>query len=67
MIIACQCFTCQDIPALGLKNPTLTKMIVCFYCGNKRCPRATHHDNACTNSNAVDQPGSRYSDDFTKT
>lgn len=30
----------------------LDRMILCPDCGNKRCPKATHHDNACTNSNA---------------
>lgn len=35
-------------------------MIVCPECGNKRCPRATHHDNACTGSNEPGQEGSRY-------
>lgn len=34
--------------------------IVCPECGNKRCPKATHHDNECTNSNEDNQPGSRY-------
>lgn len=27
-------------------------------CGNKRCPRSTHHDNPCTGSNETGQPGS---------
>lgn len=35
-------------------------MIVCDVCGNKRCPHATDHANACTNSNASGQKGSRY-------
>lgn len=34
--------------------------IACESCGNKRCPKATHHDNACTGSNAYGQPGSSY-------
>lgn len=29
-------------------------------CGNKRCPCAAHHDNACTGSNATGQTGSLY-------
>jgi hypothetical protein len=37
-------------------------MILCPECGNKRCPRANHHDYACTGSNATEQPGSAYSD-----
>jgi hypothetical protein len=37
-----------------------SRMIVCPECGNKRCPKATHHDNACTGSNDPGQPGSNY-------
>lgn len=41
--------------------PTLaTMMVLCPICGNKRCPRATHHKNACTGSNEPGQPGSVY-------
>ena len=36
------------------------RMIVCSFCGNKRCPHATHHDNVCTNSNAPGQKGSSW-------
>jgi hypothetical protein len=36
------------------------RFIVCPDCGNKRCPRATHHDHACTGSNEPGQPGSAY-------
>lgn len=49
---SCRCWTC-DVAGR-------TRMILCPTCGNKRCPHATHHDNACTNSNATGQPGSRY-------
>lgn len=35
-------------------------MIVCPECGNKRCPKASHHANACTHSNEPGQPGSVY-------
>lgn len=38
----------------------LTQMVLCSKCGNKRCPHATDHRNACTNSNAPRQPGSVY-------
>ncbi|MCD2164333.1 hypothetical protein [Comamonas koreensis] len=50
----CWCETCRP--------NTLSDMrfIVCSDCGNKRCPKATHHDNACTNSNAPGQPGSSW-------
>lgn len=37
-----------------------SRMIVCPSCGNKRCPKATHHDNPCTNSNEPNQEGSSY-------
>jgi hypothetical protein len=40
-----------------MTNPAITRMIVCAECGNKRCPKATYHDNKCTNSNATNQPG----------
>jgi DNA-directed RNA polymerase subunit RPC12/RpoP len=59
---ACWCFSCIDAPEMGLNNPTWTRMIVCPDCGNKRCPRATHHDHACTNSNEPGQHGSIYGD-----
>ncbi len=35
-------------------------MVVCVKCGNKRCPHATSHENACTDSNKPGQPGSDY-------
>ena len=36
------------------------RMIVCPTCGNKRCPKASDHDLACTGSNEPGQPGSVY-------
>ena len=36
------------------------RMILCPECGNKRCPRATFHENTCTNSNDPGQLGSVY-------
>ena len=41
-------------------NPGFYGMILCPKCGNKRCPHATDHENACTNSNEPGQPGSIY-------
>ena len=35
-------------------------MVLCPECGNKRCPRATDHNNDCTNSNEPGQPGNSY-------
>ena len=59
---ACGCWTCdqtwrrtQPWPAIVLGG-----MILCPLCGNKRCPRAAHHDNGCTRSNEPGQPGSGY-------
>jgi hypothetical protein len=35
-------------------------MYVCPECGNKRCPKATWHEEACTHSNEPGQLGSSY-------
>ena len=35
-------------------------MILCPFCGNKRCPSATYHRNRCTGSNEPGQRGSVY-------
>ncbi len=56
----CPCYTCLDDPSRGFENPVLTRMVLCPVCGNKRCPKATHHDNECTHSNEPGQPGSNY-------
>lgn len=37
-----------------------SRMIVCSACGNKRCPKATDHNNACTDSNEPRQAGSAF-------
>lgn len=50
----CWCHTCRP---LGLDR---MEMILCPDCGNKRCPKANDHRNACTNSNEPGQPGSAY-------
>jgi hypothetical protein len=42
------------------KGVIFTRMILCPDCGNKRCPKASDHELACTNSNAPGQPGSVY-------
>ena len=64
---ACPCVTCDDQyrDAMGEFDENWWQhnhqgMILCPECGNKRCPRATHHDNPCTQSNALGQPGSIY-------
>lgn len=39
-----------------------TRMILCPTCGNKRCPHAADHRNACTGSNEPGQSGSAYAE-----
>jgi hypothetical protein len=73
--MACGCYTClfeehqAKIKAdrwidLAIIIPMFTtpmlRMILCDLCGNKRCPHATDHRLACTESNASGQKGSRY-------
>ena len=41
-------------------NHPTNRMILCPTCGNKRCPKATDHRNACPGSNAPGQAGSYY-------
>lgn len=57
----CYCYNCNigRLDESGFPY-VLTRMIVCPTCGNKRCPHATDHMLACTNSNEPGQPGSRY-------
>lgn len=58
----CECHRCAREKKLGL-HPfplAMTKMILCPICGNKRCPKASDHRLACTNSNEPGQPGSIY-------
>ncbi|WP_313021290.1 hypothetical protein [Atlantibacter hermannii] len=52
----CWCHTCRPV--------TMTDMrfVVCPECGNKRCPHANDHRNACTGSNEPGQEGSAYPD-----
>ena len=59
---ACGCYDCvaaRGNTLFGIPEQ-FTRMICCETCGNKRCPHATNHANACTDSNDVGQPGSRY-------
>jgi hypothetical protein len=51
---ACWCETCRPITLTDMR------MVLCPDCGNKRCPRATSHENACTGSNEVGQKGSSW-------
>ena len=61
----CRCEAC--LPSIDVAyDPTDTRawlnyrMIVCAMCGNKRCPHATDHRNACANSNDPGRAGSSY-------
>ncbi|MEP8859114.1 hypothetical protein ABKV83_11665 [Enterobacter asburiae] len=50
----CSCRTCRPVTF------TDSRFVVCPECGNKRCPHANDHRNACTGSNEPDQEGSAY-------
>ena len=56
-----RCFYCLSVYKTELGLPvTMSYMVVCQDCGNKRCPKSTHHGNECTGSNEPGQIGSRY-------
>lgn len=50
----CSCLTCRPVTF------TDSRFVVCPDCGNKRCPHANDHRNACTGSNEPGQVGSAY-------
>jgi hypothetical protein len=51
------CITCEsELPW----DQQYHGMLLCQTCGNKRCPHATDHRLACTNSNEPGQKGSAY-------
>ncbi|MEZ3980103.1 hypothetical protein QQX85_03665 [Klebsiella variicola] len=50
----CWCRTCRPVTLNDMR------FVVCPDCGNKRCPRANDHRNACTGSNEPGQEGSAY-------
>ncbi|EPR8401862.1 hypothetical protein RE003_002029 [Klebsiella variicola] len=50
------CRTCRPVVLNDMR------FVVCPDCGNKRCPRANDHRNACTGSNEPGQEGSAYPD-----
>jgi ribosomal protein L32 len=56
----CFCYNCNKDRTVNGFPYAMTTMIVCPKCGNKRCPHATDHNLACTNSNVSGQTGSRY-------
>lgn len=50
----CWCRTCRPTTLRDMR------FVVCPECGNKRCPHANDHRNACTGSNETGQEGSAY-------
>lgn len=63
--VACYCGGSHDYrdhsePCCWRCAPGYRLMLLCPACGNKRCPRANDHDNACTGSNEPGQQGSAY-------
>lgn len=50
----CWCHTCRPVTMGDMR------FVVCPECGNKRCPHANDHRNACTGSNEPGQEGSAY-------
>lgn len=50
----CWCRTCHPVTISDMR------FVVCPECGNKRCPHANDHRNACTGSNEPGQEGSAY-------
>lgn len=63
----CPCYRCTkertDIdpgPMMLGQSIEMQRYFLCETCGNKRCPHAADHRNACTGSNEPGQPGSLY-------
>lgn len=52
----CWCLTCRPVVLNDMR------FVLCPDCGNKRCPRANDHRNACTGSNEPGQEGGAYPD-----
>lgn len=59
-VATCGCRRCLGNRRDVAVFPYRTRMILCESCGNKRCPHASDHTYACTDSNAPGQPGSDY-------
>lgn len=59
----CVCHRCireNDLRGDGGMPLSVEAMILCEVCGNKRCPHASDHRLACTDSNEFNQSGSVY-------
>lgn len=66
-VAACGCARCDEAARMAKREcdgdwvSYISRfMILCPECGNKRCPRATSHELACTGSNEPGQEGSNY-------
>jgi hypothetical protein len=67
MIKICRCRECLRVgdPKVGtLWAREWQEKVLCPDCGNKRCPKATDHNLACTKSNAPSQKGSYFENDL---
>jgi hypothetical protein len=56
----CWCWMCNRERTVHGIPYSMTRMILCPQCGNKRCPHASDHRESCTGSNDPEQQGSRY-------
>lgn len=61
----CQCRQClrdrdERHPDLPMLPAETSRMIVCEWCENKRCPHATDHRLECSGSNEPGQKGTVY-------
>lgn len=60
----CWCYECDSratsMLPMGDIRRISRRMNLCPDCGNKRCPRSTWHESACTGSNDPGQAGSIY-------
>ncbi|HFG3846456.1 TPA: hypothetical protein ACGG59_002015 [Escherichia coli] len=54
VIPECSCHACRPVTFAD------SRFVACPECGNKRCPHANDHRNACTGSNEPGQEGSAY-------
>jgi hypothetical protein len=56
----CWCHKCNENKLVNNIQFSMTRMILCPTCGNKRCPKASDHRLVCTESNDPNQQGSIY-------
>jgi hypothetical protein len=58
--VKCWCHKCNEHNTVNGLPFSMTQMILCPECGNKRCPKASDHQLDCTGSNEAGQHGSVY-------